>query len=408
MLPIVPLLWPAEFPIQTKPQLVCPVMGNAVAAPADLVVRYNGIEFHLCCDGCDDRFIAAPEQFIEAASEGNAAIGVFLFDPVTGNRVVAGDAKATRVHQGILYAFESPESATRFDAAPRDLARSASREGASCPVMKTPIKNPALASGFADHAGVRFYFCCPGCETDFAKDPAAFSAAAAATPSVARLAAPVAGVGKSAKRKLMPTCAGCAGEARLLADGQLPSLWTASVRVLSVPERAARFRATLDYRVTPRLSLGIERNGGQEGPSDWPKINQDLGGFFSKSDGDTPILPRGTWFITPEKEACPSVVLGITADRLSTRRGQAVFLTLAKDVPNAPITPFVSAKFSTNARRAAFPFGANVMVGDSFTFQAINDGDHTHLLFTHLGPKFSTSLILARTKYFGLGVSFGL
>ncbi|MBW7929672.1 MAG: hypothetical protein H3C58_16615, partial [Fimbriimonadaceae bacterium] len=125
-------------------------------------------------------------------------------------------------------------------------------------------------------------------------------------------------------------------------------------------------------------------------------------------DGDTPILPRGTWFITPEKDAFPSVVLGITADRLSTPKGQAVFLTMAKDVQNAPITPFLSAKFSTNTRRVAFPFGANVMVGDSFTFQAINDGDYTHLLFTHLGPKFSTSLILARTKHFGLGVSFGL
>lgn len=408
MLPIVTLFWPAEAPVQTTLPLVCPVMGNAVAAPADLVVRYNGIEFHLCCDGCDDRFIAAPEQFIEAASAGNAAIGVFMFDPITGNRVAAADAKATRLHKGILYAFESAESATRFDAAPTDLARNAQREGTSCPVMRTPIKNPALASGFADHAGVRFYFCCAGCETDFAKDPAGFSASVEAEPSIAKLVAPLAADAKGAKKKLMPTCAGCAGEARLLADGQLPSLWTSSVRFVSVPERAARFRATLDYRVTPRLSLGIERNGGQEGPSDWPKINQDLGGFFSKSDGDTPILPRGTWFITPEKDAIPSVVLGITADRLSTPKGQAMFLTMAKDVQNAPITPFLSAKFSTHTRRVAFPFGANVMVGDSFTFQAINDGDYTHLLFTHLGPKFSTSLILARTKYFGLGVSFGL
>ncbi len=383
-------------------------MGNAVTAPAELVVRYNGIEFHLCCDGCDDRFIAAPDQFIEAASESKAAVGVFLFDPVTGNRVALEDAKATRVHRGIAYPFETTESAAKFDASPVDMALNTKREAAACPVMKTPIKNSSLASGFADHEGVRFYFCCAGCETDFANDRARFAASVESAPSIATLAATPVGDVKGGKKKLMPTCAGCAGEARLLADGQLPSLWTASFRYVGTPDRAARFRATLDYRVTPRLSVGIERNGGQEGASDWPKINQDLGGFFSKSDGDTPILPRGTWFITPEKDAFPSVVLGITGDRLSTPKGQAVFLTMAKDLQKTPITPFVSAKFSTFSRRLAFPFGANLMIGDAYTLQAINDGDYTHLLFTHLGPRFSTSLILARTKYFGLGVSFGL
>ena len=43
--------------------------------------------------------------------------------------------------------------------------------------------NPALipqfvepiTSGYADYNGTRYYFCCAGCDTEFAKDPAKFA-----------------------------------------------------------------------------------------------------------------------------------------------------------------------------------------------------------------------------------------
>ncbi len=39
-----------------------------------------------------------------------------------------------------------------------------------CPVMGGKIKK----SAYADHAGKRVYFCCPGCDRTFKKDPAKY------------------------------------------------------------------------------------------------------------------------------------------------------------------------------------------------------------------------------------------
>jgi hypothetical protein len=119
------------------------------------------------------------------------------------------------------------------------------------------------------------------------------------------------------------------------------------------------------------------------------------------------VLPRATWFITPEGAGHPSVVLGFTADRLSTPEGHAVFLTFAKSISGVPITPFASIKYSTDDRMIAFPFGANFRVAERLTLQALYDGNYTHALLSHSGTEFTTSLILGRMKHPGIGISFG-
>jgi hypothetical protein len=95
--------------------------------------------------------------------------------------------------------------------------------------------------------------------------------------------------------KLLPTCAGCAGEARSLSGGKLMGDWTFASRWIGTSQQDARWRASLDRSVTPRLNLGLE----------WNPISNEL-------------QPRGTWFLSPETTKDPGFVLGFTADRLST------------------------------------------------------------------------------------------
>jgi YHS domain-containing protein len=45
----------------------------------------------------------------------------------------------------------------------------------ACPVMGMAIATPADAVSFADHEGVRHYFCCDSCEKLFLEDPAAYA-----------------------------------------------------------------------------------------------------------------------------------------------------------------------------------------------------------------------------------------
>lgn len=148
--------------------------------------------------------------------------------------------------------------------------------------------------------------------------------------------------------------------------------------------REARQRYTLDWRALPNLSIGLEHE---------PESGE--------------VLPRSTWFICRERHDRPSVTLGFTSDRLSTPEGQAVFLTFAKSFKDSPVTPFASVKYGTDKRRIAFPFGANFSIRPEWTLQALYDGNHTHLLMTRLEEWGSMSLILARTKHLGVGVSFG-
>jgi hypothetical protein len=159
------------------------------------------------------------------------------------------------------------------------------------------------------------------------------------------------------------------------------SEWNLNLRYIPGVEREARYRGTLDYRFNPRLTIGLETNGIDE------------------------VLPRATWFVTPATERLPSVVIGVTADRLSTPRGHAIFFTFSKALtPN--LTPFVSIKYSTDDQLVAFPFGANLTFGSN-TLQGLYDGKNTHLIATHSRNGINYNLMLARMRHLGVGISFG-
>lgn len=144
--------------------------------------------------------------------------------------------------------------------------------------------------------------------------------------------------------------------------------------------------------------IGLERAGGDD--------QVDPAKSVATSDGDAPIMPRASWFVTPEAGPWPSVVLGLGSDRLSIPRGQALFATFSKPIPGTGLTPFVSLKYGTFDERLAFPFGANLQVGPGVV-QALYDGNHTHLLWTQPIGDLQASLVYARTRAWGLQVSYG-
>lgn len=149
-------------------------------------------------------------------------------------------------------------------------------------------------------------------------------------------------------------------------------------------EGDARTRATLDYRLSPRLTAGLEVN---------PDANE--------------VLPRATWFALVQTEKAPSVTLGVAADRLSTPEGYAAFLTFARGLEGGKISVFGSVKLSTVNRAIAYPFGANFRLDDRHLLQVINDGNHTHALLTHMADDVAITAVWARMRHIGIQLGFG-
>lgn len=367
------------------------------AAPS---VQYRGLLVEFCCPGCDDKFLSKPDEYLDQELEPGQYVATFLFDPVAKTRIDKKGVKAHVIYRGVLYNFFGEVSKQTFEETPELFAHAPDRESIVCPIMKGKLPSPSTAYGYADFEGVRYYFCHDTCPSTFAADPARYAKA------LAKNVRTLKGQAVASGTQFMPTCAGCAGEARLVGADGFPTKYSLSYRYINIDKQiSARHRWTFDYAVSPRLSVGIERAGSDSlvGP-----INtKGIGTYLKNSDGDAPILPRMSWLATPESATVPGVVIGFTSDRLSTPRGQAIFLTAAKHLPGGPLTAFASIKTSTFGGRTAFPFGVNTMLAPSWTLQTINDGDYTHLLLSKVLGTSSYSLIWARTRYLGFGVSIG-
>lgn len=160
--------------------LTCPVTGQPVVKDMKLT-ELNGAVFSYCCPGCDTQFAANPEMYLSRAAKAGKTVGSFLFDPVTHKRL---DPKAAKGgfsdYGGIRYYFETEAARTGFDTDPKAFTAIPKQEALYCPVSKEKVASYTKASGYGDYAGVRYYFCCAGCDVPFAKDPAKYAPAAAA------------------------------------------------------------------------------------------------------------------------------------------------------------------------------------------------------------------------------------
>ncbi|QYK54449.1 MAG: hypothetical protein KF824_06005 [Fimbriimonadaceae bacterium] len=383
------------------PDPVCPVLGKPITSES-LSVEYAGLKVSFCCAGCDQEFLASPTKFLKQAEAEHKVVALSLFDPVSKLRITPEQTKAVVDVAGIRYSFASQESADEFAEFPGLYTTAPTRESLRCPVMMNDIPTYSAAAGYEDFQGVRYYFCCSGCDKSFSESPEKYAA------QVKDQVRDVSSRKSSAPTHTMaPTCAGCAGEARLLSNGEFPAKFMLNYRFIAINDPKSRHRFSLDYAVSPRLTIGLERSGTDDNPNPTGEFSDNPTDWLRFSDGDALILPRFSWFATPEGKDHPSVMVGMASDRLSTPTGQAFFATFSKSIPGSQFTPFVSVKTNTTDGRTVFPYGVNFALKNDMVLQAINDGDYTHLLFTKMTNRAAYSLILARTRYVGFSVTVG-
>ncbi len=156
----------------------CPAMGGPVAK-GQPVTDFEGVRFTYCCPACDTAFAKDPNGNIAKMAKAGKTVGVSLFDPVSMKRLDAEKAKGGfSDFRGIRYYFATEDEKTAFDKEPKKYGMIPKKEALYCPVMGNPVKSYAKASGYADYEGVRYYFCCAGCDTKFAAEPAKFAESA--------------------------------------------------------------------------------------------------------------------------------------------------------------------------------------------------------------------------------------
>ena len=142
---------------------------------------------------------------------------------------------------------------------------------------------------------------------------------------------------------------------------------------------------TVNYRVIPRLQLGVEYN---------PAANE--------------VGPLATWFLLTETERRPAVFFGTSSDRIGSPEGtQSYYVTGAKYLPFLHVSPYVSLNYSEWDTGWNVPCGANVEMGRGFSLQPMYDGHRTHLLGTYATQRFSATLIWAWLERAGVAVSVG-
>jgi Cu+-exporting ATPase len=119
-------------------------------------------------------------------------------DPVCGMTVDPATAKHVFEHEGVKYHFCCDGCRTKFAADPakylakpqvsgREVPAIPAASAATDPVCGMTVE-PASAAGTHEHKGVRYHFCSAHCLARFQADPERFLAAKAAAPAAARIA----------------------------------------------------------------------------------------------------------------------------------------------------------------------------------------------------------------------------
>jgi len=169
---------------QDKPQTRCPILGNQVEK--EFYKDYKGARVYFCCEGCVDRFKKNPDRYLRILlSKGvkleKAVVQVTevpqTLCPVMGgkiNKEVYADYKGQRVY------FCCPGCDKTFNKDPEKYISKMKAQGitverlkknqALCPVMGGKIDKEV----FVAHKCQRIYFCCPGCDKTFSQDPEKF------------------------------------------------------------------------------------------------------------------------------------------------------------------------------------------------------------------------------------------
>ncbi len=155
-------------PIDDTP-IKCAVMGSPTKATS-VTIEYAGAKFPMCCGGCNSTFLKEPQKFIKEAAKGQDAVGMFLFCPVSGEKLDMKNVKETVTYHGIKYGFCCPDCIGEFKKDPAKYAKTPEKESLTCPVSGEAISAYSASAGYVDHKGVRYFACCGDCVESMKKD----------------------------------------------------------------------------------------------------------------------------------------------------------------------------------------------------------------------------------------------
>jgi YHS domain-containing protein len=172
-----PIRIPAIVDLNNK---TCPVQGDEITG--DDHVDWNGVRVRLCCPDCKPMFEKEPEAALEklglkVVKDGDKTV-IDLANatcPIMNKPAkpeVTGDVDGIRFH----FCCEGCDKKVKKDpaAALKKLGYGyipsvVDLRNAACPMSGKAVKEGV----FADHDGIRVHFCCPNCPKAFEKDPAA-------------------------------------------------------------------------------------------------------------------------------------------------------------------------------------------------------------------------------------------
>ncbi|MGI8639290.1 MAG: hypothetical protein ACR2MG_04980 [Pyrinomonadaceae bacterium] len=170
--------------------------------------------------------------------------------------------------------------------------------------------------------------------------------------------------------------------------GQNDYRWTYGARLIPNTIDRARWRNTLTYQVTPRLSVGVEYNP--------------LAGKIS---------PLANFVAVTETAKRPSVILGTSSDRIGTPSGQSFYATASKNLEREtglPIAPYVGIAYGTYENRFRVVGGLNIYFRERWSSTVLFDGVRVHPIVNYSRGRHQFGVIFERGRNpgFSYSVSF--
>ena len=173
------------------------------------------------------------------------------------------------------------------------------------------------------------------------------------------------------------------------AENDSKEKWTFGLRVIPGAVARASLRATMTYRLHPRLTAGIEVN---------PRAEEDAG----------IVSPLVNWLAISETARRPAVIIGTSSDRIGTPRGQSFYATLSKNLKREtglPIAPYAGISYGTYEHRWLPIGGLNVYFSEHISGLVIFDGSRVHPMLTYSRGRYAVSFLLAFGNKPGISTS---
>jgi hypothetical protein len=161
--------------------------------------------------------------------------------------------------------------------------------------------------------------------------------------------------------------------------------WTYGTRFIPDIIDRAKWRNTLTYQVSPRLSVGIEYNP--------------LAGKVS---------PLANFVAVTETKNRPALILGTSSDRIGTPSGQSFYATLSKNLKREtglPVAPYFGVTYGTFENRLRPIGGLNVYLKNGLSTTILFDGVKVHPLVNYTSGRHQFGFMLAQGKKAGFSYS---